>query len=878
MPEPSDPRPTNPLYKALAARLFSRITLHDNWLEQQRQYATGATVVHVLRSTSFVDFLALDQLMHVHSLPPIRFANDLGLGVFNPLARDAISNVFARTRPAPADRLIDALEQPGSAALLFLRRAPGVLDIAARGARLRRGIRDGDELIDALVALQRASDRPILLVPQIFLWTRRPDTRGTRPLDALLGPREWPSSMRVLGQFLSSYGNGSLRSGAPLNLKEFLEEWPDASEATLRNKLAYSMLRRLERERRSITGPVDKAPDRVRQEILRSRRFQNALGKLAATPEQRRNALEQANLMLQKMQALPDGGRTHRALEVVLDRIFQRIYHGLDVDQEGLKRLAELNREGTFILLPSHKSHIDYLVVSYVFFKAKLPLPLIVAGENLSFFPMGGIFRRGGAFFIRRTFGSDRLYTAVVDAYVRRQIKDGYAIELFLEGMRSRTGKLLMPKFGLLSMIVSAVLGQDSRNVFFVPISIGYERIVEAESYRKEISGGDKVQEDAAGLLSATDVLRHRYGRINLQFGTPQTLKEIALQLGFSLQSLTPKQTRNLVVRLGNNVMDEIARVTAVTPGALTALALLNHHRRSITHDKLVLHCERLLSILHAMGARSAPGLATNTGVLRREAIRGAVQMFLDANLIDAHATQEPSARRSKAAKPPAGSGSVYTIIDSKRVELDTSKNIIIHFFAERALLATAMLAEARGSIDKAALQNRVQYLARLLKNEFRIGTDSELDATVDRCIGAMVVCGELEFTADGNLQPGPGHDGWSGHKWLLAYAAMTRNFLEGYRILARTLSALLDGALPDKELVRKAIATGQRMVQAGEIERPEAVSKPVLQNAVQAFTDQSVLKAVKGDLVLADEFATATALQDFEMQLATYLEREGAL
>lgn len=867
-----DPRPASPFYTALLARLFSRVVIDEHWVDQAREHAAVGTVVHVLRSVSFIDYLALQHLTQRHSLPPIRFANELGFW------NSEGGSVFSRKLPEAPDRLMDALEHPNNSALLFLHRPPTVLDTASRSTRRRRGIREGDELIDALIALQRTTERPLLLVPEVFLWTKRPDTRGTRPLDVLLGPREWPSPTRVLGQFLSSYGNGSLRSGPALNLKEFLAEWQGVPEATLRKKLVYTMLRRLDRERRSVTGPVDKAPDRVRQEILRSRRFQNALSKLVSTPEQRREALEQANLMLQKMQALPDGGRTHRALEVVLDRIFQRIYHGLDVDEVGLKRLAELNREGTFILLPSHKSHIDYLVVSYVFFKANLPLPLIVAGDNLSFFPMGGIFRRGGAFFIRRSFGGDRLYAAVVDAYVRRQIKDGFAIEVFLEGMRSRTGKFLMPKFGLLSMIVSAVLSQDSRPVFFAPISIGYERFVEAESYRRELSGGDKVQEDAKGLLSATEVLRHRYGRINLQFGNPLTLKQVASELGIAnLQQMTPKQTRNIVVRLGNQVMDEIARITAVTPGALTALALLNHHRRSLSHDKLVRHCERLLTTLTAMGARTAPALATNTGVLRRESVREAMQMFLDANLLEVHASHEPSPRKGKTAAR-AGSGSVYTLIEAKRMELDTSKNVIIHFFVMRALVATAMLAEAGESVAQDALLARMQYLGKLLKHEFRMPHDAELDQATGDLVARMLQDGELQTAPNGGLQPGAGRDGWSGHKWLLAYASMLRNFLEGYRIFVRSLAALLDGPLPEKELVKKALATGGKMVHAGEIERPESVSKLVLQNALLAFVDQGVVRTSKGQLTLSEASASEAALQELENQLATYLEREGAL
>src|SRR5262249_5539729 len=143
------------------------------------------------------------------------------------------------------------------------------------------------------------------------------------------------------------------------------------------------------------------------------------------------------------------------------------------------------------------------------------------------FFPLGLVFRRGGAFFIRRSFGGDRLYAAVVDAYIRRLIREGYSIEFFLEGKRSRTGKLLPPKLGLLNMVIEAGLSVPNREVFFVPVSIGYDRIVEGGSYVEELIGGEKQKEDARGLLRTTRVLRGRYGRLNIQFGDIQSLSDL---------------------------------------------------------------------------------------------------------------------------------------------------------------------------------------------------------------------------------------------------------------------------------------------------------------------------------------------------------------
>lgn len=864
----------NPLLKALYSRFFDRIQVDEDWVAQVRAHAAQGTVVYILRNLNFIDFLALDHLTKRYGFPQVRFVNDLRLWVLNPMGKGWMNALFPRRDITPADELKDALSRPDGSAVLFLKRPPSVIDVAAKGASGGRGLREGEDLMSALIGLQRESERPILLVPQVFVWTKRPDTRGTTALDWVLGPREWPSPARVVGQYLTNYRSVTLRAGEAINLEQFLNENEGASDSQIQNRIVYTMLRRMERERRAITGPARKAPDRMRQELLRSRRFQQQLTKLYPDLDARARALREADEMLRKMQALPDGA-TPSALDVVLDKIFQRIYHGIDVDDAGLKRVRQLAKEGRLVLLPSHKSHIDYLVVSYVFFKANVPLPVIVAGDNLSFFPMGPVFRRAGAFFIRRSFKGDRLYAALVDAYVRRLIKDGYSIELFLEGMRSRTGKLLTPKFGLLSMIVQAALAQDSHRVYFVPISIGYERIVETGSFHHEIAGGEKVKEDAAGLLHATGVLRHRYGRINLQFGNAISLAQAAEQLGLPKdREYTPKQARALVTRIGNVVMDEINAVTAVTPGALTALALLTHHRRGLPHDELVRHCERFHATLLRLNARSTPALATNSGVLRREAIRQAAQMFADAAMIEIHTTVGATPRRRGRQTPRAGSGAIYSVVEGKRVELDTSKNIIIHFFVERALIAVSLVRRLESGLERAQLRDDVQFLCKLFKHEFRFPADKSFDEWFHATLGEMAESGEL-IEQDTLVRPGPGRDGWTGATWLLAYSSMIRNFVESYRATLRSLNALLDEPLQEKDLLKRALDTANRMYLAGEIERAEAVSKPVLQNAMLAYQDQGWLRPARGKLTLSDKCASDPELRALEQRVARFLDRD---
>jgi glycerol-3-phosphate O-acyltransferase len=829
----------NPALRAIYRRFFDKIQVDEAWVAAVRDLASRGEVVYVLRNLNFVDFLALDYLTKRYRLPQIRFVNDLGLWILNPLGKGWL-NALLPQRVTPREELEDSLSRGGSAAL-FLKRPPGVFDAVATGRAGARGRTEGDDLIRTLFGMQARRERTIFLVPQVFVWSKFPDTRGTEPFDFLLGPREWPSPTRTVAQFFYNYRHVELKLGEPIDLKAFVVEANGLSEAALVRRLTYAVLRRLERERRSVTGPAEKAPERVRHEIVRSPRLRGVIEDLIDERNSRYAVTARALEMLRELQATPDR-TTIKALEVFFDRIFQRIYAGVEWERSDIDRLRAAARDGTLVLLPSHKSHVDYLILSYIFNQQNLPLPLIAAGDNLNFFPAGAILRRGGAFFIRRSFRGDRLYAAVVDAYVRRLLRDGYPIELFMEGGRSRTGKLLPPKFGLLSMVVDAALAVPERSTLFVPVSIGYEQVLEAKSYERELSGGEKTKEDAAGLLKSRELLSNRYGRISMQVGQILTLSEIAAEVGARLdQPFSPAKRRSLVTRLGNRVMDEINRVTAVTPGSLSALVLLYHRQRGLSHEEFVGRAEKLLGVIDRLGARVSPALRTTSGALRPDSLREAVQMFADSELIEIHEPAQVPGNDGRRRTPRAGPGAYYVVNDATRLSLDTSKNVIVHFFVERALVALALLGGSPPLRELDAVRERVRELSRLFKLEFRFRADQPFEAIFAETCRSMAESGELELEEKSCL-PGRGHDGFSGLEWLECYAGILVSFLEAYLVAARALRHLEKGPVGEKELVKRALALGNEMFLAGEIERREAVSKPLFQNAFQAFADLGFL------------------------------------
>ncbi len=825
-------------------RFFSHLTVDEKWSGAVRDAASRGVVVYVMRSLSVLDFLCLDWLLKQFGLPIVRFVNDLGLWILEPFGKG--ERRLSLRRQIPEDRALETVVSSRASALLFLRKPP------ALGRDTRKGERIEVDLIRTLVEAQRKIAEPILLLPQTFVWSKLPPNKRRTLLDLVFGPSEWPGRLRVFFQFLLNYRNALLRSGEPFDLKAFLESHQELTDTEAADKVRYALLRRIERERAVVIGPSAKTPFRIREEILRSPRVRKHIESAARTSKKSVPAMtREADKELRRLCASPDP-IVVAMYHVVLDWIWHRIYDGLVIDKEGIERVRAAARTGNLILVPSHKSHIDYLVLSDVFYTNAMSTPLIAAGENLGFWPIGPVFRRGGAFFIKRSFKGKKLYTALVDAYIRKVMVEGFSIELFVEGGRSRTGKLLAPKLGLLSMIIDAALELRQRPTYFVPISVGYERIIEERSYVHELGGGEKKAENAVGLLNSSKTLRSRYGRLYIQFGEVLKFDDIVREVagvdadtGELNRDLTPPQRRGLVQRVAHQITHEIDRVTIATPAALVATALLTNRHRGIVEKDLVEQARTLLSTLERLGAPLAPPILDANGQLREEAVRETIHLFLDAKLIVEH-----QADGTHSAEP------IYSVPHDRRLALEYYKNNILHFFVPNALIASALLLDDTEPVSETVLKERVRRLSRLFKFEFMYRADAPFDDIFEDALSGLLAAGEVERLAD-HVRPAGGR---AGHR-LATYAELLRTYFESYRVALRGAELLLEAPLGRKEWLKKTLAIGQRMFLAGEIELGESLSRPKLETAIQALRDHGLLAL--GELDTLKPGPEATALSD---------------
>ena len=849
-PTPS-PYAPNAILRWLYRRFFAHIRVDENWSRGVRESASKGVVVYVMRSLSFLDFLCLDFLLKKFGLPLVRFVNDLGLWILEPFGKG--ERRLSLRRQIPETEALEQTVGDGYSALLFLRRPPKF------GSQARRGRELDTDLIETLVAKQRTSSQPILLVPQTFVWSKQAGTASPGLLDLLFGPVQWPGRLRVFFQFLLNYRDAKLCSGEPFNLQELIDNNPDLTDAEAADKARYALLRRMERDRAVIIGPMKKSSARIQDELLRSPRVRAHIERYAdeqniSYAKAEKVARKQLRRLCAK-QSLFVVDLMHRFLRWV----WSKMYDGVDFDTEGLERVREAARDASLVLLPSHKSHIDYLVLSDRLYAHAMTAPIIAAGDNLSFWPLGVLLRRGGAFFIRRSFHGDTLYPALVEAYIRKLLVEGFTIEFFLEGGRSRTGKALPPKYGLLSMLYESASKLHGTKVKLVPVSIGYERIIEERSFVHELSGGDKQSENVSDLIKSSSILRSKWGRLYVQFGEiidldefqQETMERSGGELG-DMDVITADQQKNAVRALAHKVMYSINEVTVVTPAALVATALLSHQKRGMTRASLLSACEDLIATLDVMQARIAPQLRVAEGRIRADTIDEALHLFLDARLIIAHDT---------------GPEPIYTIDSERRIALEYYQNTIIHFFVPRALISAALLVDTEQWADITRLNDRVQQLSRVFKHEFMYRTDATFDEIFQDALRDMVKDGEIEVR-DGYAQI---TEGAMRHR-LERYAVMLQTFFESYLLALRGAEIVLDGPIPKKDWYKRTLALGQQMYLAGEIERRESLSKLKLETALKALQDYRLIQLNDDILERGEGVESVSDLHALEPKLTGFL------
>jgi glycerol-3-phosphate O-acyltransferase len=829
-----------PMGRALGARYLDGVHFSPETEDELRSLHARGFVVHVMRTTAWVNFLYLAWAMVRRALPPVRAVVNLRPWFTRPWRQ-------TRHRGDYAQRFEYARKSGGSG-LVFLRRT-ALLHPSGKETR--------EDPFPALVAMARQSDRPVFLVPELFVWEKRPARLKPNWVDIVFGSPEAPGFLHSMLAFFRNYKRAQFRVGEPIDLRRFAELNPRDSDEVLARKVRGALHVHLARETRAVFGPPVKHATRVIDETLRDRQLRKVLDEhAAATGRKPESVLREARRNLEAIAARPSPTALAFAAPV-LEWVFHRIYDGMHVDEAGLHRALKAAGRAPIVLCPSHKSHVDYLVMSWVLWSRGYAVPLVAAGANLSFWPLGPIFRRCGAFFLRRSFKDDKVYAASFKAYVRKLVHDGIHQEFFPEGGRSRTGKLLTPKLGMFTWQVESVLEGARNDLLFVPVAIDYEKVVESSSYSKELAGGEKKPEDLKALLSTPKVLAARYGRIHLGFDEPISLQEFMRARGLNPEEpVTDEQKKGLVRALGNRVMYGISKVSTVTPHALVSTALLAHRRRGLAQRELAERISVLRRIALEDGAplsvelRNAPSSPETMGP-----VQDAMRTFISDEMVR---TQE------------ARGEVIYQVEDSRRAEMSFYKNTLMNLVAARSLVANAMLASGAPA-PYATVKARALFLSRLFKVEFiyRVGTtfDTIFAETVERLVRMGILMHEgdtLTLAPEVHARPD-----------LEFLADLLRDYLETYLLAAMTLQDVATGVAEDRKgFIKLALETGRAEYHAGRITAAESLAKVTLENAVAYLQDQKFLVEKDKKLELGPAAQDAGARTQLANDIREYLKR----
>jgi 1-acyl-sn-glycerol-3-phosphate acyltransferase len=541
-------------------------------------------------------------------------------------------------------------------------------------------------------------------------------------------------------------------------------------------------------------------------------------------------------------------------------QLLTRAYHqGIHVSSEEvlrLRRVADMaaKKKQSIIFLPSHRSHVDYVSLQLICYRLGLTLPVVVAGDNLNFPVVGSFLQHAGAMWIRRSFGDDALYTTLVQSYVDTLLQGGYNFECFIEGGRSRTGKLLPPKFGILSFVLDSILSGRVEDSIICPVSTQYDKVIETEGYVTELLGMPKKKENLADFLSGgSSVLSLRLGRVDVRFHEPWSMRKfIDEQLsrlpkvpeGLHTDHANPevRAVREKILRtLGYKVLADINAVSVVMPTALIGTVLLTLRGRGVGKAELTRRVEWLTSRVRAKGGRVAHfGNAPLSEIIDRGLD------VLGKELVGVvNGLAEPT----------------YYAVD--RFQLSFYRNMTIHLFIYEALVSAAMYARVKlggGPSNQAIaydeLKDQVLFLSSLFRGEFIFGSAglvTNLDKTLHGLESDRVV--RLDKDESGKiLMVGlSDEERRAGRENYDFYCFLIWPFIESSWLAAVSLIGLTphndisqDVWIEQGKAHNTAQLLGKTLYHQGDLSYFEAVNKETLKNSYTRFAQDQMVHVVK--------------------------------
>ena len=654
----------------------------------------------------------------------------------------------------------------------------------------------------------------VQVVPVTVFWGQSPD-RETSPWKLLLAD-SWAVSgrLRRFFQVLILGHKTRVQFSAPIQLADLVAQGK-GSERTQR------MLHRLLRVHFRNSKAAVIGPD------LSHRR--NLVKALIHEPQVHQRILEEAqrdgiSIEQAQQRALKYGNEIAsdyaytaiRFLELVLSWFWNKFYDGIQV--HNLESVREVAHGHEVIYVPCHRSHIDYLLMSYLLFTNGLTPPHIAAGINLNMPVIGGLLRRGGAFFMRRTFRGNPLYASVFNEYLHTLFTKGFPVEYFVEGGRSRTGRTLQPKTGMLAITLQSFLRSQRLPIVFVPVYIGYERVLEGRTYLGELRGASKKKESFFDVFRVIAAIRkQRFGQVSVNFGQPLKLAEFMDQQQPNWREESPVSIAPAAQQLATSIAQHINAAAAINPVNLVALALLATPRLALDENALTRVINLYLSLLRSVPYSPYPSLPEGDG-------KSIIQYVRDMQLM----SEQQDAL-----------GRIYYLDEHNAVLMTYYRNNVLHVFALPALLASFFHSNARMSRSQIIELTRALY-PYLQAELFMHWSLDELDTVIDQWLASFVEHGLLQRDGETYQRPAPS----SQHYVLLSLLA--RTLLQTLQRFYMAIALLLNkgqSVLNAQQLEELCTVMAQRLSILHGLNAPEFFDKSLFRHFIQTLLNQGVLQ-----------------------------------
>jgi len=720
-------------------------------------------------------------------------------------------------------------------------------------ASRRRSTRTPSAELEAALA----TDADPLLVPLRIAWLpgMKDGERRVRLADILTfgDPRD-PGPLRQRWIAMRFEDRMRVVLGKPATARALRDRWADAcrTDAGATTGLAEFVSAQatlaLEQSERRLRGNRYKVPRLVGEQLLSSPAFRGGLAQIAhETGRSEADVRREAGKILKEIAATHSPFVIDIAAHLIKLLYTQGYAESLEYDREQLAGIASLAQRNPVVFLPTHKSNLDHLVLQSMLHENGLPPNHTAGGINMNFFPVGPIVRRSGVFFIRRTFKDDALYKHVLGSYIDYLVEKRFSLEWYIEGGRSRSGKLLPPRFGLLAYVVDAYRRGKSDDVHLIPLSVAYDQIQDVGSYVNEQLGKAKEKEGFGWFLGVIRSLRKRYGKVHIRFGEPVSLRS-ALGPPDPGSHPDPDERDLELQKLAFEVSVRINRATPITPTSLLTMTLLGVGDRALTLEQIR---GRLENSLKYVDARKLPTSSDFHQLSTEEGILCTLDELMENDVVSRY---------------DGGPDAVYRIDPDQHLAAAYYRNTIVHYFVNEAIVELALLSVSEFECDDPvdAFWAETFRLRDLLKFEFFF---AEKDVFRDELRAELV---RVSANWEDELRSGDARRLVERMRPFMAHRAL-RPFVEAYQVVAdRLLICDPDKPFNEPIFLPGCIGLGSQYVLQRHIQSASSVSKALFETALKVARNRGLLEGESSEL--------AGRREAFAEEIHDVLRRVGAI